>query len=255
MAENARFKIAETRGRLETEENRYDQICKELGQRNEELSTKLQYLAKLSLEKIANFDQIRETLIQGLKALASVREQWQKLVEFFQFITNIIKVCQKESLASFVEYAKVGKKRVLANGYADTDFMRDLIYEQVSQANTTSYLVWSISNVYVEISRKHLMSPLASLGHLIALDPEKERHTIEAKRNELMKGSKEAQEAIKKHVSETKEDFHEKVTKGIKQIETELLKALPSEDPAKIKEMSDSVKSDIKEADDETSCR
>ena len=99
------------------------------------------------------------------------------------------------------------------------------------------------------------MSPLASLGHLIALDPEKERHTIEAKRNELMKGGKEAQEAIKKHVSETKEDFHEKVTKGIKQIETELLKALPSEDPAKIKEMSDSVKSDIKEADDETSCR
>lgn len=255
VAENARFKIAETRGRLETEENRYDQICKELGERNEELSTKLQNLAELSLEKIANFDQIRETLIQGLKALASVREQWQKLVEFFQLITNIIKVCQKESLASFVEYAKVGKKRVLANGYADTDFMRDLIYEQVSQANTTSYLVWSISNVYVEISRKHLMSPLASLGHLIALDPEKERHTIEAKRNELMKGSKEVQEAIKKHVSETKEDFHEKVTKGIEQIETELLKALPSEDPAKIKEMSDSVKSDIKEADDETSCR
>lgn len=95
------------------------------------------------------------------------------------------------------------------------------------------------------------MSRLASLGHLIALDPEKERHTIEAKRNELMTGSKEAQEAIKKHVSETKDHFHERVTKRIKQIETELIKALPSEDPAKIKEINDSVKSAIKEADEE----
>lgn len=250
-AENARFKIAEARGLLERQEDRYDQTCKELRESNEELSKVLQSLAEFSLEKIANFDQIRETLIQGIKALASVREQWQKLVEFFQFITNIIKVCQKESLASFVEYAKVGQKRVMASGYADTDFMRDLIYEQVSQANTTSYVVWSISNTYVEISRNHLMSRLASLGHLIALDPEKERHTIEAKRNELMRGSEEAQEAIRKYVSEAKDHFHEKVTKRIKQIETELLKALPSEDPAKIKEINDSVKSAIKEADDE----
>lgn len=249
--ESARFKIAEARGLLERQENRYDQTCKDLKESNEELSKVLQSLAEFSPEKIANFDQIRETLIQGIKALASVREQWQKLVEFFQFITNIIKVCQKESLASFVEYAKVGQKQVLGNGYAGTDFMRDLIYEQVSQANTTSYVVWSISNTYVEISRNHLMSRLASLGHLIALDPEKERQTIEAKRNELMEGSQEAQEAIRKYVSEAKDHFHEKVTKRIKQIETELLKALPAEDPAKIKEINDSVKNAIKEADEE----
>ena len=248
--ENARFKIAEARGLLERQENRYDQTCKDLKESNEELSKVLQSLAEFSPEKIANFDQIRETLIQGIKALASVREQWQKLVEFFQFITNIIKVCQKESLASFVEYAKVGQKRVLANGYASTDFMRDLIYEQVSQANTTSYVVWSISNTYVEISRNHLMSRLASLGHLIALDPEKERQTIETKRNELMEGSQDAQEAIRKCVSEAKDHFHEKVTKRIKQIETELMKALPAEDPAKIKEINDSVKNAIKEADE-----
>ena len=249
--EGARFKIAEAKSLLERQEDRYDQTCKDLKESNEELSKVLQSLAEFSPEKIANFDQIRETLIQGIKALASVREQWQKLVEFFQFITNIIKVCQKESLASFVEYAKVGQKRVLTNGYAGTDFMRDLIYEQVSQANTTSYVVWSISNTYVEISRNHLMSRLASLGHLIALDPEKERHTIEAKRNELMEGSQEAQEAIRKYVSEAKDHFHEKVTKRIKQIETELLKALPAEDPAKIKEINDSVKNAIKEADAE----
>ena len=248
--EGARYKIAETKGLLERQEDRYDQTCKQLKESNEELSKVLESLVELSPEKLANFDQIRDTLMRGIKALASVREQWQKLVEFFQFITNIIKVCQNESLKSFVEYVRVGQKRVLANGYADSDFMRDLIYEQVSQANTTSYVVWSISNTYVEISRNHLMSRLASLGQLIALDPEKERHTIDLKKAELMEGSKEAQEAIKKLVLEAKEHFHDKVEKRIKQIETELLKVLPPEDPAKIKEINETVSRAIKEADD-----
>ena len=255
FVENARF-IAKVRGILERQEDRYDQTCKELQEGNEELSKVLQSLAEFSPEKIANFDQIRETLIQGIKALASVREQWERLVEFFQFITNIINVCPRESPSSFVEYGKVGQKRVLANGYASTDFLRDLIYEQLSQANNIFYLVWCISNTYVEISRYHLMSRIASLGHLIALDPEKDRAAIEAKRKELMEGSKEAQEAIMKKVSEAKDHCHEKVVKGIKQIETELLKALPSEDPAKIKEINDSVKDAIKEADElRTWCR
>ena len=249
--ESARFKVAEARGFLERQENLYDQTCKELKESNEELSKALQSLAEYSPGKIANFDKIRETLTQGLVALDSVRGQWQKLVEFFQYITNIIKVCQKESLSSFIEYAKVGQKRVLANGYASTDFMRDLIYEQVSQANSGSYVMWSISNTYVEMSSKHLMSHIASLGHLVALDPEKDRVAIEAKRNELMEGSQEAQEAIRKYVSEAKDHFHEKVAKRIQKIETELLKALPSEDPAKIKEINDSVKNAIKKADEE----
>ena len=248
--EGARVKMAETKSLLERQEDRYDKTCDQLKESNEELSKVLESLAEFSQEKLADFDQIRNTLMQGIKALASVRKQWQKLVEFFQYVTNIIKVCQNESLSSFVEYAKVGQKRALENGYAGVDFMRDLIYEQVSQANTTSYVVWSISDTYVEISRNHLMSRLASLGELIALDPEKERHTIELKKRELMESSQEAQEAIEAKVWEAKNHFHEKVTKRIKQIETELLKVLPPADPARIKEIEENVKAGIKEADD-----
>ena len=248
--EGARVKMAETKSLLERQENRYDQTCEQLKESNEELSKVLESLTELSPEKLADFDQIRNTLMRGIKALASVREQWQKLVEFFQYITNIIKVCQNESLSSFVEYAKVGQKRALENGYAGVDFMRDLIYEQVSQANTTSYVVWSISDTYVEISRNHLMSRLASLGQLIALDPEKERHTIELKKRKLMEGSQEAQRAIEAKVWEAKNHFHEKVTKRMKRIETELLKVLPPADPERIKEIEENVKAGIKEADD-----
>lgn len=129
--------------------------------------------------------------------------------------------------------------------------MRDVIYEQVNQANTTSYVVWSISNMYVEISRNHLMGRLASLSHLIALDPEKDRHKIEMMKNEHLEGSKEAQEAIKRLVWEAQDQYHVKVEKRIKQIESELMKALPPEDPSRIKEIQATVKEAIKEADDE----
>ena len=251
--ESARFKIAETRGLLEKQEMLYDEGNKQLKESNKELSKVLQSLVEFSPEKIANFDQIRETLKKGIKALASVRERWQKLVEFFQCITNIIKVCQKESLTSFVEYSKVAQERRLTKGYTDTDFMRDLIYEQVSQANKTSYVVWSISNTYVEVSRNHLMSRLASLGHLIALDPEKDRATIEAKRIELLEGSQEAERAIMQLVSEAQNTFHEKVGERIKQFEEEMDKVLPPEDPARIKEINDSVAKAVKEADEELS--
>ena len=251
VVENAHFKVSEARGLLEKQEDRYDKACQEMKESNKKLGEVLQELAQFSPEKIADFEEIRKTLRLGLQALASLREKWQKLVEFFQFVTSIIKACQNESIASFVQYAKVGQKRALTNGYAGTDFMRDVIYEQVNQANTTSYVVWSISNMYVEISRNHLMGLLASLSHLIALDPEKDRHKIEMMKNELLEGSKEAQEAIKRLVWEAQDQYHVKVEKRIKQIESELMKALPPEDPSRIKEIQATVKEAIKEADDE----
>ena len=249
--ENARFKVAEARGLLERQEERYDKACKELKDGNKKLSKVLQELAEFTPEKMANFEEIRKMLRLGLQAVASLREKWQKLVEFFQFVTTIIKVCQRESLKSFVEYAEAAEKRALTSGYAGTDFMRDIIYEQVNQANTTSFVVWSISNMYVEISRNHLMGRLASLSQLVALDPERDRLKIEMKKNELMEGSNEAQEAIKRLVLEAQDHYHEKVVKRIQKIESELLKVLPPEDPARIKEIQDTVSEAIKEADDE----
>ena len=173
----------------------------------------LQELAEFTPEKIADFEEIRKILRLGIQALASLRERWQKLVAFFQFVTNIIKVCQTESLKSFAEYAEEAGKLALSNDYSGSDFMRDIIYEQVTQAKTTSFAVWSISNMYVEISGKYLMDRMAGLSHLIALDPEKDRPQIEMKRNELIEGSKKAQEEIKSLVQEAQDEYHKKVAK------------------------------------------
>ena len=69
VVENARFKIAESRGILQRQEERYDQICTDLKEDNDKLSQVLENLAELSPEKLADFDQIRETLMQGIRAL------------------------------------------------------------------------------------------------------------------------------------------------------------------------------------------
>lgn len=247
--ENARFKIAEARGLLERQENRYDQAWEELRENNEKLSKTLQELADFSPGKIANFKEIRKTLKLGLESIASLRGNWQTLVDFFQTITGNIRACQKESLSLFIKYAKVGQKRVLDKRYAGTDFMRDLIYEQVNRANECSFFIWSMSSKYVEISRNHLMGRLASLNHLIALDPETDRPEIKKKSEELMQKSEEAQLAIKQLIFDERDEFHTKVQRRIRQIESELMKMLPLEDPARIKEIQNTVNEAIKEDD------
>lgn len=204
-SENARFKMAQARGILEREEDRYDKACKDLDEKNKKLSKVLQELEEFTPEKIADFEEIRKILRLGIQALASLRERWQKLVAFFQFVTNIIKVCQTESLKSFAEYAAEAGKLALSNDYSGSDFMRDIIYEQVTQAKTTSFAVWSISNMYVEISGKYLVDRMAGLGHLLALDREKDRPQIEMKRNELIESSKKAQEEIRSLVQEAQD--------------------------------------------------
>ena len=105
--------------------------------------------------------------------------------------------------------------------------------------------------MYYDISHKHLMGLLASLRHLIALDPEKDRGKIEARKTDkLTEGCKEAQEAIMSLVLDAKEEFHAKVAKRINQIETELMKALPApKEPGKVKEMDEAVKKGIEEGD------
>ena len=250
-SENARFMARfMARGILEREEDRYDKASEDLHKKNKKLSEVLQELGEFTREKMADFEEIRKILRLGIQALALLRERWQKLVAVFQFVTNIIKVCQTESLKSFAEYAEEAGKLALSNDYSGSDFMRDIMYEQVTQAKTTSFAVWSISNMYVEISSKYLMDRMAGLGHMIALDPENDRPQIEMKTNELIEGSKKAPEEIKSFLQEAQDQYHKRVAKRKQKIESTPSEALPPEDPARIQEIEDIVNKAIKGADE-----
>lgn len=158
--ENARFKTALAKETLRDAKRRQEKSEDELKESGEKLTEVLSEMAKLDLQKI-DFNQIRDTLIKGIKALAEVREQWGKLVDFFQMLSNLIKCCLHTSLQDFVDEAKSGRE-IQMDDYKIplSNIFRDIIFEQASKANQIAYVVRTISGTYVQISNKHLMDKI-----------------------------------------------------------------------------------------------
>ena len=106
--QNAQLKIDTATHLIKDSQGRYDSSIKTLKESNDELGKVLAEIAKFDMQKI-NFEKIRETLIKGIKALAQLREQWGKLVLFFQTISNLIRCSLDTSLKEFIETTKAGQ--------------------------------------------------------------------------------------------------------------------------------------------------
>ena len=107
MKQNAQKEVDTAKEMLKYSQERYDSSTRILKESNDELGKVLADIAKYDMQKI-DFEKIRETLIKGIKALANLREQWGKLVRFFQMISNLIKCSMDTSLKDFVESTKSG---------------------------------------------------------------------------------------------------------------------------------------------------
>ena len=88
------------------------------------------------------------------------------------------------------------------------------------------------------------MDRITCLGRLVALDPEKDKHEIQLKREELNQGCFEAQEAIKRIASRKQKEIDEAFDKRIGRIEQEVEALIPMPE-AKIKEIESQAKSAI----------
>ena len=89
------------------------------------------------------------------------------------------------------------------------------------------------------------MERVTCLGKLVALDPEKDKHEIQMKRDELNKGCFEAQEAIKRIASRKQKEIDEAFDKRIGRIEQEVEALIPPLPETKIKEIQSQAKSAI----------
>ena len=69
--------------------------------------------AELDMKKV-DFEKIRETLKKGIIAFAELRDQWAKMVQFFQMTSNIIDVCLNKSVKKLTEQVEVAGNRTLA---------------------------------------------------------------------------------------------------------------------------------------------
>ncbi|XP_018613477.2 centrosomal protein of 290 kDa-like isoform X1 [Scleropages formosus] len=226
--ENARFRIEQSRAQLEKMREAQKQSLENLEKNQKELTEILITLRSCEVKEI-DFTTTIKMLVKGLDAMGRVKEQWEKMVRFFQMISSIIETCLSTSLNNFVKTSEKSLEKKLS--YDTRMFQKDLIYQQAFHASNVASLVNMISGTYVEISEKHLMDRVSSLGKLMALDPKSEGFVSE--RLKLQKGCDEAQEAIKTLVSENCETYDKKTKQRFETIQRELNAVLP---PASEKE-------------------
>ncbi|XP_048245313.1 uncharacterized protein LOC124141786 [Haliotis rufescens] len=240
----ARFKVEQASSTLETVRDDFRAKSQKLEKVSEDITAVITELARIQLDKV-DFDQIKALLQRGIKAIGEVRTQWGKLVRFFQTISNIIKCSMNENVKNFLQTAEKGKKFRLK--YTMSDMLRDMIYVQATDANTLAYMVNNLAEMYVEVSQKHLMDQVASLGELLGLDPEKDKAAISKRQTELETQAKAATASIAVLVKQKQKEFDTKVKSRIERIETEMKAVLPPPEPTNA-EIEKEKKKAIKEA-------
>nr|XP_023696334.1 uncharacterized protein LOC111858637 [Paramormyrops kingsleyae] len=236
--ENARFRIEQSRAQLEKARQEQKDSLDNLEKNQKELSEILIALKNCKVKEI-DFNNTIKMLVMGLEAMGRVKEQWEKMVRFFQMISSIIKTSLHRSLDDF---RKQSQKASLS--YDAKIFTKDLIYKQAIDASNVASLVNMISGTYVEVSDKHLMDRISSLGKLMALDPS--RPDFISERLRLQDACEEAQKAIRDIVRENNKKFDQKAQERIEKIEGALKPMLPPVSEEKMKEIKEITESAFK---------
>ncbi|XP_046562056.1 uncharacterized protein LOC124271044 [Haliotis rubra] len=244
-SEQCRFKVEQNAASLQSIREDFKNKSKSLQETNAHVTSVIEELAHLNLDKV-NFDEIKQLLQRGIKALGQVRTQWGKLVRFFTTISNIIKCCMDENVKNFIQGAERGAEFRLT--YTMSDMMRDTIYVQASEANKLSYMVNNLAGMYVEVSEKHLMDQVASLGELLALGAENDKGAVSRKMSQLKRQAQDATVSIGEIVAQKQLEFDTKVQRRIERIEREMKAVLPPP-PAEDPEIEQQKKEAIKEAE------
>ncbi|XP_054831199.1 uncharacterized protein LOC129326900 [Eublepharis macularius] len=238
---NAHFKIVQSQEMLKITEEEYQRSFENFKQQNEELTEILITMRACETKEI-DFDTARKMLIKGLDALGRVKEQWEKMVRFFQMISSLIESCLSRRIAEFVTTA--GNVCGIAN-YSSNDFVKDLIYKQAFNASNVAHLVHMISETYTEVSSNYLMDKVSSLGRLISMEPSDPK--FQAERLKLAAGCDDARQAIEDLVIKKKREFESNIRGRVEKISSELMAALPEVTKTEQKAIEDTVQKGMRD--------
>ncbi|KAL7370918.1 hypothetical protein ABVT39_014277 [Epinephelus coioides] len=243
-ADNARFKIEQSREQLKESREAYEKIAEKMEQNQKELTEILVEMQNCKIKEI-NFDTTIKMLFKGLDAMGRVKEQWEKMVRFFQMISNIVKCSLSKTLNSFVSTADDTKKL----SYNNKLFVKDMLYNQAFQASNVASLVHMISGTYTEVSSKYLMDRVSSLGKLMAMDKEKPEFLSE--RLNLQQSCAAAQEGILQLVLKNKREFERKTDDRMAKIENGLKAILPAASPQETERIKQIVQAGFGEEEED----
>ncbi|XP_026140159.1 uncharacterized protein LOC113116295 [Carassius auratus] len=242
--ENARFSVEQTRAQLNKTRETYEKCLENLEKNQKELTEILVTMRNCELKEI-DFNTTIKMLVKGMDAMGRVKEQWEKMVHFFQMVSNIVKTSLSKTLTNFVSTSE----KTQALSYNAKLFSKDLLYTQAFQASNIASLVHMISATYTDVSNKYLMDRVSSLGKLMAMDTSKPEFKHE--RNQLQNSCDEAQKGILKLVLKNKNEYDKKSTARLERIDRELLAILPAAPPEEIKSIQEAVQAGFNEEEKE----
>ncbi|KAF4080871.1 hypothetical protein AMELA_G00176330 [Ameiurus melas] len=243
-SDNARFHIEQSRAQLDKTREIYEKSVKNMEKNQKELTDILITMRNCEVKEI-DFNTTIKMLFKGMDAMGRVKEQWEKMVRFFQMVSNIVKISLTRTLKDFVSTSE----KTQSLSYNSKLFSKDLLYNQGFQATNIASLVNMIATTYTEVSTKHLMDRVSSLGKLMAMDKEKPEFLSE--RLQLQNSCDEAQKAILRLVLKNKDEFERKSAARLEKIDKELLAILPAAAPEEIKSIQAAVKSGFTEEEEE----
>jgi len=243
VTENARFVIEQNRAQMDETRKTYEKCVENLKENQKELTDILVTMRNCELKEI-DFKTTIEILVKGMDAMGRVKVQWEKMVHFFQMVSNIIKTSLSKTLKNFVSTSE----KTQALSYNAKLFSKDLLYTQAFQACNIASLVHMISGTYTDVSNKYLMDHVSSLGKLMAMD--KSKPEFEHERQKLRNSCDEAQNGILRLVLVNKKEFDRKSTARQEKIDRELLAILPAAPPEQIKSIQEAVKAGFSEEEE-----
>uniref|UniRef100_A0A3P9HBX7 Uncharacterized protein n=1 Tax=Oryzias latipes TaxID=8090 RepID=A0A3P9HBX7_ORYLA len=241
-SENARFRIEQSREQLKQCREEYNKAVERMERNQKELTDILVDMQNCKIQEI-NFDTTIKMLVKGMDAMGRVKEQWEKMVRFFQMVANIVKTSLSKNMIQFAD--KVEDVQTLS--YNSKLFTKDLLYNQAFQASNIASLVHMISGTYCEVSNKYLMDRVSSLGKLMSMDKDKPEFLQE--RQKLQNSCKEAQDSILKLVLSNKKEFEKNTDTRMKEIEGGLKAILPAADPEETKRIQEIVQASMTDKD------
>lgn len=239
----AHLKVEQSREMLKAARDEYQKSFINLKKERQELVKILCSMEECSVKEISFKDALK-MLSEGLKALGRVKTQWEKMVMFFQTISNVIDACLSQDTDDFLRSVS-GSAELKIKGYSFTALEKDMMYSQVFSASSMAHLVHSIATTYTEVSEKHLMDRVSSLGRLITLKPSDP--DFDSERQALMTGCKEASEHICNMVNENRKEFDCKVDARMRTIDKELKALLPPVSKEVKETIADAVRHGIKD--------
>ncbi|XP_072530600.1 uncharacterized protein [Salminus brasiliensis] len=243
-SENARFRIEQSRAQLNKTRETYEKSVENMEKNQKELTEILISMRNCEIKEI-DFNTTIQMLVKGMDAMGRVKEQWEKMVRFFQMVSSIVKISLSKPLKDFASTSE----KTQSLSYNAKLFSKDLLYNQAFQASNIASLVHMISATYTEVSEKYLMDRVSSLGKLMTMD--KEKPEFEKERLQLQNSCDKAQKGILCLVLKNKQEFEKKTKSRLEKIDKELLAILPKAAPQEMKSIQAAVESGFNKQEEE----